>query len=206
MQVEKRIILILPELCTGCKSCEYACAVEHSKSKDAYLAPLEIPAPIPRIRVLLADGYTVPMRCQHCSDAPCMAVCPTKAISQSPEGFILIDDKRCIGCFMCAEACPFGAIRIHPELKIAVKCDFCVDRVRQGLLPACVEACPTTALRFGTLEELMSTVASEKAREMLKRLAAEGVTSVFARAPREEAKELVSLATLRGMYQSVGWV
>ncbi|AJB41919.1 carbon monoxide dehydrogenase, electron transfer subunit CooF [Thermofilum adornatum 1505] len=206
METEKKLILVLPELCTGCKSCEYSCAVEHSKSKDRYFATLEKPSPIPRIRVLLVDSYTVPMRCQHCSDAPCLAVCPTKAISQTPEGFILINDNRCIGCFMCAEACPFGAIKIHPELKIAVKCDFCVDRVRAGLLPACVEACPTGALKFGTINELMSTVASKKAKEMLKRLASEGITSVFAKATQTKIEETISPTTLREMYQSVGWV
>ncbi|NAZ24183.1 MAG: 4Fe-4S dicluster domain-containing protein [Thermofilum sp.] len=185
MKTEKKLIVVNPKLCIGCKSCEIACAVEHSKSKDIYYASLETPSPIQRIRVLLKDSYNMPVRCQHCPDPPCLAVCPTKAIFQTPEGFVLINDSLCTGCGLCVDACPVGAIQMHPELKIAVKCDFCVDRVRAGLLPACVEACPTGALQFGTLDELRSK----------------------ARAPtRTKFEETISPNTLREMYKTVGWV
>jgi carbon-monoxide dehydrogenase iron sulfur subunit len=185
MKTEKKLIIAHPGLCTGCKSCEIACAVEHSKSKDIYFASLETPSPIQRIRVLLKDSYSMPVRCQHCPDPPCLAACPTKAIFQTPEGFVLINDSRCIGCGSCVDVCPVGAIQIHPELKIAIKCDFCVDRVRAGLLPACVEACPTGALQFGTLDELRSK----------------------ARAPtRTKMEETISPKILREMLQTVGWV
>lgn len=190
----------------GCKSCEFACAVEHSRSKSRYTAHLEEPRPVPRVRVLAVDGYSVPMRCQHCSDPPCLAVCPTRAISRTPEGIVLIDSSRCIGCLMCAEACPFGAVRLDPALRVAVKCDFCYDRLKRGEKPACVEACPTGALRFGTLEELMSSVASSKAREMLKRLSSEGVV-VLLGAGREEARDSpVTLSHVHSLYGGAGWV
>lgn len=199
-------ILILPELCTGCKSCEIACAVEHSKTKCIYSAHLEEPRPVPRIRVLLADNYAVPMRCQHCADAPCVAVCPTKALFRSPEGFVLLESAKCIGCLMCAQACPFGAIRLDSALRVAVKCDFCFERVRKGKVPACAEACPTGALRFGTLEELMARVAGVKAREVLKRLSSEtGIPAV--KLERERGVETpMSPSVIREMYKGAGWV
>ncbi len=200
-------ILVSPELCTGCKSCEIECAVEHSRSKSVYFAHLETPPPIPRVRVRAVDRYSVPMGCRHCADAPCMAVCPTKAISRSAEGFVLIDSARCIGCLMCAEACPYRAIRFDPALRVAVKCDFCVDRVRRGMRPACVEACPTTALRFGPLETLMSEVAGAKAKELLKKLSSKArVLLAPARAEEGAGETPMSPAAVREMYRSAGWV
>lgn len=166
-------MLVLPERCTGCKSCEVACAVEHSQTKSVYTAHLEDPRPIPRIRVQSVDGRSMPMQCQHCAKAPCMVACPTEAISRSPEGFILLDEGKCIGCLACARVCPFGAVRLDASRRVAVKCDFCFERVRQGRQPACTEACPTGALRFGTLEELMAQAAGAKAREALERLSRE---------------------------------
>jgi len=206
--VSQYFILVSPELCTGCKSCEIACAVEHSRSKSVYFAHLETPPPISRVRVRAVRArYSVPMMCKHCADAPCMAACPTKAISRSAEGFILIDSARCIGCLMCAKACPFGAIRFDPALRVAVKCDFCVDRVRRGMRPACVEACPTTALRFGPLETLMSEVAGAKAKELLKKLSSEArVLLAPARAEEGVGGTPMSPAAVREMYRSAGWV
>lgn len=166
------IILIDPERCMGCRSCEIACAIEHSISKNLYAALIEKPKPKPRITVLPVSNFTVPMRCQHCKDAPCMAVCPTQAIQRTDEEFVILNPEKCIGCLMCALACPFGHPRYEKEYKTVIKCDFCIDRIREGREPACVEACPTEALKFGTLEELMREVAKEKAQQLLTGLAA----------------------------------
>lgn len=205
---EELIILVDPERCMGCRSCEIACAVEHSESKSIYGAPFERPLPIPRVRILVVPPYNVPMRCQHCKEPPCMAVCPTKAIDKTPEGFVVLNPERCIGCLMCALACPFGHPKYSAELRVVVKCDFCVDRLRRGLEPACVEACPTGALRFGTVEELMREVAEEKARRMISGLeAAPGRILVLPGAERveEAAPPPVKVSDVHKMYSRVRW-
>lgn len=205
---EQYYILVLPELCMGCRSCDLACAVEHSATKSVYTAPFETPPPIARIMVLAVENYYVPMRCQHCQDAPCVAVCPTKALYRSDEGFVLINPQKCIGCLMCATACPFGHPRLDPHTRTVVKCDFCHTRVKQGLKPACVEACPTSALRFGTLDELMRSVASEKVRALLKGVArAPGLLTVLpAEGVAVEAeKPPVKVSDIKSMYSGVRW-
>ncbi len=205
---EELIILIDPERCMGCRSCSIACAVEHSATKSIYTSPAETPKPIPRIFVLPVAIYNVPMRCQHCKDAPCMAVCPTGAISRSDEGFVVLNPEKCIGCLMCALACPFGHPRFDSETKTVVKCDFCINRLRKGQQPACVEACPTGALRFGTLDELMREVAKEKAEQLISGLgAAPGKVVVVPGARKVEVAKPspVKLSDVVSMYSRVRW-
>ncbi len=199
------VIFIDPERCMGCRACEIACAVEHSVSKSIYGAVLEKPRPKPRIRVLPVDLFYVPMRCQHCKDAPCLRVCPTKAISRSDEGYVILNPLKCIGCLMCTLACPFGHPRYDPETNVVIKCDFCIDRLREGKLPACVEACPTGALRFGRLEEFLTEVAEEKARELLSGAAVPGVVvtkPVELPRPPEEAR---GVPLIKKMYSPASW-
>jgi anaerobic carbon-monoxide dehydrogenase iron sulfur subunit len=141
--------------CTACKSCEIACTVEHSASKNLFGAVSEDPKPQKRIHVESALAYAYPVRCMHCGDAPCIAACPNGAMSRDAgSGSVVVNAERCQGCFMCAMVCSFGAISAHPTQKVAVKCDFCPDRRADGRKPACVEACPTGALQFGDEEDL----------------------------------------------------
>jgi carbon-monoxide dehydrogenase iron sulfur subunit len=141
--------------CTACKSCEIACAVEHSDSKTLFGAVFEDPAPQKRIHVETALAYAYPVRCLHCTDAPCVAACPNGAMTRDDVlGSVVVDETRCQGCFMCAMVCQFGAISVHTTKRVVVKCDFCPDRRAIGLEPACVAACPTHALRYGDEEGL----------------------------------------------------
>jgi len=143
------------ERCTACKACEIACAVEHSDSKSLFGAVFESPPPQKRVHVEPALAYAYPVRCLHCSDAPCVAACPNGAMTRdSVTGVVVVNEDRCQGCFMCAMVCSFGAISAHPTLRVAVKCDRCTDRQSRGEQPACVEACPTHALQFGEEEGL----------------------------------------------------
>jgi Fe-S-cluster-containing dehydrogenase component len=88
-------------------------------------------------------SFFVPKLCNHCESAPCVQVCPVGATFTTPDGVVLVDEEYCIGCRYCIQACPYGARWMHPEKHVAAKCTFCYHRVVDGLVPACVEVCPT---------------------------------------------------------------
>ncbi len=157
LSLEKYVVLINPDKCVGCRSCEIACAIEHSKTRDIYRAVREEPRPVPRIRVVYvwSSGLPAPVNCRHCEDAPCIQVCPTRALYRDDYGNVLVDHEKCILCLECSIACPFGVPEIDLASRVLVKCDMCLERVRRGELPACVEACPTGALVYGTIDDVM---------------------------------------------------
>lgn len=137
-------VLVNPEKCLGCKSCELACAVEHSQSKDLVGALSERELPQKRVHVTQGKLAPLPLQCRHCAEAPCVDACMTGALQSGPEGLVNLDIDRCVGCWMCIMTCPFGAINPHRDRKQAVKCDRCAHLEQ----PACVMACPTKALVF----------------------------------------------------------
>lgn len=168
-----KTVFVNPERCVGCKQCQMACAVEHSESKSIYQAIAERRKPRPR--VLVAPGISLdtshPNKCRHCNPAPCMTVCPTGAITREAETeTVIVDADKCITCAMCAMVCPFDVITFYPaqeavlDKPVAIKCDNCLDRQRQGEIPACVEACKVGALVFGDLNELVKTARTELAK------------------------------------------
>jgi molybdopterin-containing oxidoreductase family iron-sulfur binding subunit len=136
----------------------------------------------------LAYKVFMPVRCNHCSDPPCVAVCPTGASHRrEQDNVVLVDQNRCIGCHSCVVACPYQA-RFIPESASGYyaghttpyeqlayrkwqagatqKCTLCVHRIDKGLKPACVETCPTRALVFGDLNDpasALSTLVSARA-------------------------------------------
>jgi len=97
-------------------------------------------------------AFFVPKLCNHCSNPPCVQVCPVGATFTTRDGVVLVDSEYCIGCRYCIQACPYGARFLHPETRTAEKCTFCYHRVRKGLQPACVEVCPTKARVFGEID------------------------------------------------------
>ncbi len=143
-------VYVRPERCMGCRSCEFACAVQHSKGKDLLSALSETPRPRKRLFVEEADGFRMPVVCRHCEEAPCMRACISGCLYKDEKGFVRRRKERCIGCWSCIMACPFGVITKDPEGKIAVKCDRC----HKLEVPACVNACPTKALVLVEVEEL----------------------------------------------------
>jgi len=152
--MSRKIIAVDVTRCMACHSCEIACAVAHSASKTLAGALAESPRQRPRVHVEHVAGRPVPIQCQHCDDAPCVAACPSGAVSRAgPEEPVLFDSARCIGCRMCVQACPFGAITIGPDGKGVLKCDLCIERLSRGVEPACVSACPTRALRFEDVDQ-----------------------------------------------------
>jgi Fe-S-cluster-containing dehydrogenase component len=117
----------------------------------------------------------VPILCNHCDNPPCVRVCPTGATFRRPDGIVMMDSHRCIGCKICLAACPYGArsinfrnprpfiARLNPEFPtrskgVIEKCNFCEERLAKGILPACVMACQEKALVFGDLENPRSEV------------------------------------------------
>ncbi|MBI4559958.1 MAG: 4Fe-4S dicluster domain-containing protein [Candidatus Hydrogenedentes bacterium] len=119
----------------------------------------------------ITKAFFVPKLCNHCSYSPCVQLCPVGASYRSPDGVILVDEKRCIGCGYCVQACPYGSRFLHPETHIASKCTLCYHRITKGLKPACVEACPVEARKFGDAEKVgdeVSELIATKAVGILK--------------------------------------
>jgi len=143
-------ILVHFEKCTGCKSCELACAVEHSVSKNLMQAIFEPRPPRHRIYVEAVGSKPVPVHCHHCEEAPCEKACISGAIrTEMQRGAVVLLGQKCIGCWSCVMVCPVGVIgRQHNGHSVAFKCDRCPDRDT----PACVAGCPTHALEFVEVE------------------------------------------------------
>ena len=158
-----KTVFVHPERCIGCRHCEIACALEHSRTKDIFTAFYEDPIPQPRIHVELGIEFSTFLnRCRHCDPAPCMQVCPTGALYRDEAtGSVLVDYDKCIACAMCAMVCPFDIISFHRVWNVTIdhevnaKCDHCIDRQRRGEIPACVEACKTGALEFGDINDII---------------------------------------------------
>jgi Fe-S-cluster-containing dehydrogenase component len=98
------------------------------------------------------------MPCFHCEEPWCVAVCPTGAMQKRPkDGIVFVEPSLCVGCKSCITACPWGAPQWQPKLGKVIKCDYCMDRVDQGLKPACVTKCVTHCLQFGQADRLDQT-------------------------------------------------
>ena len=89
--------------------------------------------------------FFVPKMCNHCVNSPCTQVCPVGATFDSPDGVVLVDKSRCLGCRYCVQACPYGCRFIDPRTQTADKCTLCYHRITKGLTTACAEVCPTGA-------------------------------------------------------------
>lgn len=100
----------------------------------------------------VTKAFLVPKLCFHCRNAPCIQVCPVGATYITKDGVVLVDEKHCIGCGYCVQACPYGMRFMHPIKHVADKCTWCYHRITKGLKPACVMACPVRARLLGDLE------------------------------------------------------
>ena len=157
--------------CMGCKSCELACAIAHSRSKNLLAALMEETKPLSRVKVVSTEGVAVPIQCMHCEDSPCVRICPTRALSR-PAGVdhILFRREFCIGCHSCVLVCPFGAAQQRGSE--IVRCDLCIDRLEGGEKPACIIACPVACRTLVSSEEVAARKRRAAAAEMKKGLEA----------------------------------
>lgn len=153
-----KVLYIDYQKCTGCRTCEMVCSAKH----EGVLNPEKS-----RIKIMKweAEGLYVPMSCQQCQDAPCMNVCPVKAISQDEElGRVMVDYDVCIGCRSCVAVCPFGAMNFNVKEKQVFKCDLCDGD------PQCVRFCDVHAVEYIDAD----SVATEKKRGAAERLSLAG--------------------------------
>ncbi|MEL7564363.1 MAG: 4Fe-4S dicluster domain-containing protein [Dehalobacterium sp.] len=163
--------------CVGCNSCTVACRSEHGTPAGIQyhkIKKYEIGKyPAAKMKFL-------PMPCMHCANPSCMKVCPTGATVKREDGIVIIDQDQCLGCRACILACPYESRQFLWEIKpyfigstptpfekrkqknfqkgTVVKCNFCLQRLESGCLPACVETCPGQARHFGDLDEPNSEI------------------------------------------------
>ncbi len=150
--------------CIGCHACTTACKSEH-----------DVPVGVNRTWVKQVEKGEFPntrrlfsvMRCNHCTDAPCVEICPTESLYFREDGIVDFDKDRCIGCKSCMQACPYDALYIDPETSTAAKCNYCAHRVDVGLEPACVNVCPEQAIISGDMEDSTSEIATLLARQQV---------------------------------------
>ncbi|MGC8780979.1 MAG: 4Fe-4S dicluster domain-containing protein [Anaerolineae bacterium] len=147
--------------CTGCGNCQRACiAANNLHPTGEQLGQLSAQTFTFIQRYDFEGGKTrfVKRQCMHCVDAACASACPVAALYKTPEGPIAYRADRCLGCRYCMVSCPFNIPRfewdkgVTPEIR---KCMFCIERQREGKLPACAEHCPSGALKVGTRGELL---------------------------------------------------
>lgn len=152
-----KILMINPEKCIGCRTCEIICSFNRTN---------EINPKSAAISVISYDeaAVSVPIMCMQCEDPSCMKVCPVSAISKTETGTVVIDNRRCIGCRMCVSACPLGNITYNSKEKKLVKCNLCDGD------PKCAEFCPSGAIQYkeGTPANMdKKRRIAEKFRELL---------------------------------------
>lgn len=168
----KLAMLIDTTKCTACRGCQVACKqwwdLEGTKTSNrgTYENPPDrSPNTWTRIKFteVEADGRLkwlfLKEGCLHCTNAPCVTVCPTGALKSNPLGLITLERDLCNGCGYCLAFCPFDIPRLESDTLTgygkATKCNFCQDRVATGQTPACVKACPPGALQWGDRDEML---------------------------------------------------
>lgn len=177
-------VLVDIDKCIGCRGCQVACkdwngrATEIAPVRVSWAAPADFTANDWKIVVFREgegekrvagfvfrqpDLAALPLNCMHCVDPPCARNCPARAIEKTREGAIVIVKDKCIGCGYCAASCPFDVPRRGSDGRF-YKCTFCVDRIQNGMKPACVEVCPAGVFTFGRYEDIRKLAREEAAK------------------------------------------
>jgi len=170
--------------CIGCHACTVACKEEHNvplgvfRTWVKYIEKGEFPHTSRHFGV---------MRCNHCDDAPCVEICPTRALFRRDDGIVDFDSNRCIGCQSCMQACPYDALYLDPNTHTAAKCNFCAHRIEMKLEPACVIVCPTRAIIAGDIDDPESDISQIIATR-----------TVAARKPQKDTRPKLFYAGIEG--------
>ncbi|MFH1434599.1 MAG: 4Fe-4S dicluster domain-containing protein [Pseudomonadota bacterium] len=158
----KKLLVINSDKCTGCRLCERVCSVQHEGVSNPARS---------RIHVIKweGEGFYLPMVCQQCEEAVCVAVCPKGATKKRPDRpGVTIDYDLCIGCHMCVAACPFGGTSLDPVAEKVIKCDLC------GGEPMCVSFCDAEAIEYLDTDKAVlrkKRRAGEKLSELMRKFA-----------------------------------
>ena len=137
-KVEQRVVLNL-DRCISCRSCSAACYYGHQG--------------MPSVAFGVIEEGTLPVICRQCDQPTCVEACWNNALQKEDNGVTTRSRMLCTGCLSCSYACPFGVISPKLTLRQVAKCDFCQDKLNEGLVPRCVSACPSGALEFRRCDE-----------------------------------------------------
>jgi Fe-S-cluster-containing dehydrogenase component len=216
---EKSLGLVIDlDTCVGCHACVTACKGWNTENYGAPLADTDAYGADPVGSFLNrvhsyevqpesgpAQLFHMPKSCLHCADAPCVTVCPTGASYKRVEdGIVLVNESDCIGCGLCAWACPYGAREMDPSEKVMKKCTLCVDRIYNDNLPeedrqpACVRTCPVGARHFGDFadpeSDVSKLVAERGGIELMPEQGTAPVNRYLPPRPKDQAPEMDVLA------------
>lgn len=166
-------VLVDTTVCVGCRKCEWACKNAHDmpsgdlmsyedrsvfeKSRRPDHTALTVVNEYPNLKKSEIP-YDVKVQCMHCDHPACVSACIVGAFSKLENGSVVWDENKCIGCRYCMVACPFQipTFEYHKAIEPRImKCDFCIERTNEGLLPACVDMCPVEALTYGKRKDLI---------------------------------------------------
>lgn len=179
------VYLVDTRKCIGCGACVRACRAENDVPPDYFRTWVEryhisrrggepvVDSPKGGVDGFdpmvtgrdITKAFFFPKLCCHCTFTPCVQLCPVGASYRTPDGVVLVDDQRCIGCGYCVQACPYGSRFKHPETHVASKCTLCYHRLTRGMTTACVQACPVGARLLGDKKRVGDRVAEIIATE-----------------------------------------
>ena len=140
--------------CSGCKACSITCKDKNNVECGHNLRNVKMTemGKFPKVMVKYCSTS-----CHNCLNAPCVKNCPTGAMNRDNEfGVVVVNKDVCVGCGTCAKSCPFKVPYVDPEQKKSMKCDFCIDLLRKGENPACVDVCNARALKLIDTEDIKS--------------------------------------------------
>lgn len=141
--------------CIGCHACTVACKSENDVPLGSFRTWVKYQE---KGRFPAVKRHFAVLRCNHCTKAPCVTICPVNALEKRKDGIVDLDRDACIGCRACMQGCPYDAIYLNEDTGAAEKCHYCAHRVEKQLEPACVVVCPEGAIVAGDLHDPKSRI------------------------------------------------